>query len=118
MASIRNILVVTIMQIAVVVVGVLAAGICHKVFTDHNAEMPGPAAALYWHGVVGLLIPATWGIGTVVLHLRANVGDGIKTLAFWLGILILIVIAVFVLYADVTPWFQAMEWQPANNPDE
>ena len=106
------------MQVAVLVVGVLAAGICHKVFSDRNVAMPWPAAALYWHGVIGLLIPATWGIGTVVLHLRANVGDGIKTLAFWLGVLILIVMTVFVLYADVSPWFQAMHWQPANNADE
>lgn len=117
MASIRNILVVTIMQIAVVVVGVLAAGICHKVFTDHTVAMPAPAAMLYWHGVVGLLIPATWGIGTVVLHLRTNVSDGIKTLAFWFGILILIVMTIFVLYADVTPWFHIM-WNLQGGADD
>ena len=117
MASIRNILVVTIMQIAVIVVGVLAAGICHKVFTNHEVAMPPPAAALYWHGVVGLLIPATWGIGTVVLHLRTNVSDGIKTLAFWFGILILIVMTIFILYADVTPWFRIM-WNVVGDADE
>jgi hypothetical protein len=118
MASIRNILVVTIMQVAVIVVGVLAAGICHKVFTDHNAAMPLPAAMLYWHGVIGLLIPSAWGIGTVALHLRTNVSDDIKTLAFWVGVLLLLVIVIFVLYADVTPWFQAMQWNPRDNSDE
>jgi hypothetical protein len=118
MASIRNVVVVTIMQVAVIVVGVLAAGICHKVFSDHNVAMPSPAALLYWHGVIGLFIPVAWGMGTVVLHLRTNVSDGIKTLAFWLGVLILILITVFVLYADVTPWFQAMQWNPADNGDE
>jgi hypothetical protein len=117
MASIRNILVVTIMQIAVIVVGVLAAGLCHRAFTGDNVAMPLPVAMLYWHGVVGLLIPATWGIGTVVLHLRTNIGDGIKTLAFWLGILILIVITIFVLYADVTPWFRIM-WNLGGDADE
>ena len=100
------------MQVAVIVVGILAAGICHKVFTDHNAAM------LYWHGVVGLLIPTIWGMGTVVLHLRTTVSDGIKTLAFWLGVLILILMVAFVLYADVTPWFQAMKWNPESGGDE
>jgi hypothetical protein len=118
MASVKNIVVVTIMQVAVIVVGVLAAGICHKVFLDHNVAMPLPAAMLYWHGVVGLLIPVAWGMGTVVLYLRTTVSDGIKTLAFWLGVLILIMMIAFVLYADVTPWFQAMQWNPADNGDE
>ncbi len=118
MASIRNIVVVTIMQVAVIVVGVLAAGICHKVFLDHNVAMPSPAAVLYWHGVIGLLIPVTWGMGTVVLHLRTSASDGIKTLAFWLGVLILILMVAFILYADVTPWFQAMHWNPESNADE
>ncbi|HTR44039.1 MAG TPA: hypothetical protein VMH87_20690 [Pseudomonadales bacterium] len=118
MASIRNIVMVTIMQVAVIVVGVLAAGICHRVLTDHDVAMPLLASMLYWHGVIGLLIPIVWGVGTVVLHLRTNVPDGVKTLAFWLGILILIVMIVFVLYADVTPWFQAMQWNPGGNADD
>lgn len=118
MASIRNILVVTIMQVAVIVVGVLGAGVCNRVFTDHNTALPGPAAVLYWHGVIGLLIPAAWGIGTVVLHLRTNVPDGIKTLAFWLGVLLLLVMTAFILYADVSPWVQATHWNPADNSDE
>lgn len=118
MASIRNIVLVTIMQVAVIVIGVLAAGICHRVFTDHNVAMPLPTAMLYWHGVIGLIFPIVWGIGTVVLHLRTNAPDGLKTLAFWLGILILIVIIAFVLYADVTPWFQAMQWNPGGDADQ
>ena len=119
MGSIRNIVVLTIMQVAVIVVGVLAAGICHRVFTDHNnTAMPLPAALLYWHGVIGLLIPVAWGVGTIVLHLRADVSDGIKTLAFWLGVFILILITAFVLYANVTPWLLAMHWNPPDNTDQ
>jgi hypothetical protein len=108
MASIRNTVVVAIMQIAVIVFGVLGAGICHKVFSSDNVAMPLPAAMLYSHGLMGFFIPMIWGVVAVVLQLRATVSDDIKSLIFWLGVLTLILIAIFVVYADVTPWFNVM----------
>lgn len=49
-----------------------------------------------------------WGVVAVVLQLRATVSDDIKSLIFWLGVFMLIVIAIFVIYADVTPWFNGI----------
>ena len=120
MSSIRNIVVVAIMQVGVIAAGILAAGICHKVSESNGIAMPAAVSAVYWHGIAGLLIPLVWGSGTVVLFLRANISDEIKTLAFWFGVLALVVLAVFVVYADATPWLNGGMWHLAgdDNGDE
>jgi len=118
MASIKNIVVVAIMQVGVLVAGVLAAGICHKVWTANGVAMPTPAAMLYWHGVTGLLIPVGWGAGAVMLYLRTNVSEEIKTLMFWAGVLTLVLLAAFVIYADATPWLDGNGWNVAGDNDQ
>jgi hypothetical protein len=110
MATIKNTVVVAIMQVGIIVAGMLAAGICHKVFTINNQTMPFPVTLLYNCGLMGFSIPLTWGTVAVVLQLRATVPDGIKALIFWLGVLMLIVMGVFIVYADVTPWFHGFMW--------
>jgi hypothetical protein len=117
MASIRNTVIVALMQVGVIMAGILAAGICHKIWSGNNWAMPGPAAVLYTYGLAGFFIPICWGSGAVVLQLRANVSDDIKALAFWLGVLVVILLAIFIIYADVTPWFDGRVWAPAPDAD-
>ena len=106
MVSLRNIVVVAIMQVGVIVAGVLGAGICYKVWTMSDLALPLAVALLCHSGPAWLLIPLVWGAGTVALQLRSQASDDLKILAFCLGVVILIGLAVFVIYADVTPWFQ------------
>jgi hypothetical protein len=87
----------------VIVAGVLAAGLWHKAWLDPYLSMPFPAAMLYSYGIVGFSIPLTWSILTLVLLRRPEVLDETKDLMFWLGVLMLVVLVVFVVYADVTP---------------
>lgn len=108
MISIRNIVVLALMQAGVIVVGVLAAGLCHRVYTSNGMEVPGPVAALYNFGVIGLLIPLAWVTGAAALHLRATVSDNSKVLVFWAGILILVVLVVFVIWTDVPLLIRAL----------
>src|SRR5580658_277439 len=108
MASIRNTVIVAMMQVGVIIAGVLAAGICHKVWTNNGVAMPIPASLLYGHGLMGFLVPTIWGTGAIVIQLHTNISDEIKTLAFWLGVLFLIALAIFIIYADVTPWLNGM----------
>ena len=115
MVTIRNTVVVAIMQVGVIVAGVLAAGICHRMSVSNNTAMPFLALALYSYGVVGLLIPLAWVTGAVVLQLRANFSDSITVLMFWLGILLLIALTVFVFYADVPPLLRGLINMHSNN---
>lgn len=108
MISIRNIVLLALMQAGVIVMGVLATGLCHHLYAGNDMAMPGPVAMLYNYGVMALLIPLAWVTGTVALHLREAVSDDVKALMFWVGIFILIALVVFVVNADVSPWFRIM----------
>jgi hypothetical protein len=104
MASIRNTVIVAIMQVGVIVAAVLAAGICHRVWTTSNVPVPPLIALLYDHGIGWLMIPMVWITGAAILHSRPGASDDVRTLMFWLGVLVLIALTVFALYADVSPW--------------
>ena len=110
-------MVVAVMQVGVIVAGVLAAGLCHKGFASQGLAVPVLAAMLYRYGVIGLFIPLAWGAGALALQIRAGVSEDVKTLIFWSGVLLLIGLSVFVLYADVTPWLH-IRWNKGGGDDD
>lgn len=116
MASIRNTVVVAILQVGVVVAGVLAAGVCHRVWTSHDWAPPALVALLCHYGIAGLLIPMAWAAGAIVLQTRAGVSEDVRVLTFWLGVLALMVLVVFAAYADVSPWLVFL--RNAGNPND
>ena len=116
MASIRNTVVVAILQVGVIVVGVLAAGLCHRVWMSRDWPPPPLIALLYNHGIAGLVIPLAWIIGAATLHTRPGVSDDVRALMFWMGVLVLVALIFFALYADVSPWLQFL--RNAGNADD
>ncbi len=106
MFTIYNATLVAVMQVGVIVAGVLASGLWHKFMTDSRMEMPFPASCIYPYGTIGFAIPFMWIICALLLRRRDNVSDGIKSLAFWFGVLILVTLAIFMIYANVSPCFQ------------
>jgi hypothetical protein len=117
MSSIKNIVVVALMQVIVIVAGVLAAGLCHKECTLSNIAMPLPAAMLYTYGFTAFLVPLAWSAGAVTLQLRPNVSEDVRTLMFWLGVFVLIALAIFCIYADVTLWLRIL-WNLSSPRDD
>jgi hypothetical protein len=116
MGSIRNTVVVAIMQVGVIVAGVLAAGVCHRVWTSRDWPLPALVGLLYHFGFMGLLIPLAWAAGAAVLQTRAGVSEDVRVLMFWLGVLVLVVLVVFVAYADGSPWLIFL--RDTGNPDD
>lgn len=108
MFSIKNAVYVAIMQVGVIVVGVLAAGLCYKAQTDMGVRFPTAYMLLLNHTITFLAIPLVW--ITVVLWIRSRpeATEDVKNLAFWSGVLLIIALPIFVFYADVTPWFNIM----------
>jgi len=118
MASIRNTVVLAIMQVGVIVAGVLAAGLCHKILTFNNLPVPSLVTMLCSYGVAGFFIPLAWSLGAIMLQLRADVSEDVKTLIFWMGIFVLIALVAFVLYADVPPLFRVMRGMGSGGVDD
>lgn len=105
MFTIYNATLVAVMQVGVIVAGVLASGFWHKFYLDSDIEMPFPTGLLYHYGLFGLAIPFVWLVTALALHWTPAVSAGVETLAFWLGVLVLITLAAFVIYANISPLF-------------
>ena len=82
MASIRNTVVVAIMQVGVIVAAVLAAGVCHRVWLSRDWPLPPLVTLFYNYGIAGLLIPLTWAAAAAVLQTRAGVSEDVRVLIY------------------------------------
>ena len=109
MFSIKNAVYVAITQVGVIVIGVLAAGLCHKAQADMGVQFPAAYMLLLNHPVVFLMIPLVW--ITTVLSIRSlpEASEDVKNLAFWSGVLLLILLLIFVVRANVIPWLN-LDW--------
>ena len=105
MFSIYNATLVAVIQVGVIVAGVLALGLWHRASINNGLAMPPAAGLLYGYGVTGFLIPLVWLTFALLVRRSPKVSDDVKTLAFGLGIAVLIALVVLVLYADVVPVF-------------
>jgi magnesium-transporting ATPase (P-type) len=114
MFSIKNAVYVAIMQVGVIVVGVLAAGLCYKVWADMEVRLSTAYMLLLNHAVMFLAIPLVWITLVLWIRSRPEASDDVKNLAFWSGVLLIIALVIFVFYADVTPWFNIM-WRMADD---
>jgi len=106
MFTIRNTVIVALMQVGIIVAGVLAAGLCHRLWTVNGMPMPLPAAILYNYGVLWFAIPLGWSVIALVLRDRPGISDDVKSLVFLIGVLLVLLLGLFVIYADITPWLR------------
>jgi hypothetical protein len=116
MFSIKNAVYVAIMQVGVIVVGVLAAGLCEKVRVGMGARLPPAYTIFLNHTAPFLVIPLLWIAVVLWIRSRPKLSDDLKNLAFWSGVFVLITLVFFVFYADVTPWFSIM-WRMDGDAD-
>jgi len=114
--TITNTVLIAIMQVGVIVAGVLAAGASQKWWMTNEAPTPYLTTLLLRHGVLALTIPLAWSVLAVSLRRRPDISDGLKTLTFLAGILILIALAVIIVYAIARPWFD-VDWSLGRSPD-
>ena len=108
MASVRNTVLVALMQVGVIVGGVLGAGAFYKAAAVTNLKLPWTILALVTYGGFGLCLPLIWVTAALLIRRRPDVADEVKRLVHWLGLALLIGLGAFMIYADVTPWLGIM----------
>lgn len=109
MFTIRNIVIVALMQVGVIVAGVLASGLCHRFWTMNGvAALPLATLLLYHYSVLWFAIPIGWSLLALTLRNRPQISDDAKSLVFSLGVILLLTLVVFVVLADVAPWMNFM----------
>jgi len=91
------------MQVGVIVAGVLASGVWHKMAIGDNIRLPYPVMFLYGYGVWGLFIPLIWILCTMLIGNHPHTSDWFKILMLWSGVLLILALAEFVLFANISP---------------
>ena len=109
MSTVRNIVLVALMQVGVIVGGVLGAGVSHKWWTSFGIALPPSTLLLMNYGVIALVMPLIWGVCTLRLRQTPEVPEEIKALVFFSGILLLAFLCLIVGYAVLEPWLN-VDW--------
>ncbi len=107
--SIRNALIVALLQVGVVVAGVLGVETGYFLDPDKSAFIQSLPGWLHNYGVVCLLIPPVW----FCCFGWASISDGergkIRKRIFWAGILVLLALALVMGYAMFgVPYYRRM----------
>ncbi|HEU5395751.1 MAG TPA: hypothetical protein VFV81_01195 [Verrucomicrobiae bacterium] len=92
-----------------IVIGVLAGGLCVKARAEMHAPLPLPVAFLENGAYLFLLVPVLWLIAALLVRNAPGISDDVKGLAFATGIALLIALGILVLYADLSPWLH-LDW--------
>ncbi|MBI2929707.1 MAG: hypothetical protein HYY24_28955 [Verrucomicrobia bacterium] len=100
MFTTRNAVVVALMQISVIVSGVLGAGVLLRILE----RVPASTRFLVDYGVALLAIPLIWISAAVVVRSRSAISESTKSVAFWLGLALLLALMLFVANALIGPW--------------
>lgn len=104
MFTTSNAVLVALIQIGVIVIGILAAGVSNKIWTDTGVPVTSAALLLLEYGVALLLIPVVWICSVMAVHQRNSISEETRNLTFWSGTVFIVSLAVFELYAIFSPW--------------
>ena len=103
--TIRNAVLIALVQVAIIVTRVLAAGISHKWWATPGIQLPQTTLFLINYGVVLLSAPVVW----IALALRLRIShlpDSVKSIAFLSGFLLILILLVLIGHAVITPWIR------------
>jgi hypothetical protein len=101
--TIRNTVILALVQVGVVVAGVLAAGAAYKWYATFNLKPPSLTALLADYGLLALVLPLAWVALALQALRRGEDWDDRKLLAIWSGILLLLLLLLGVGYVAVRP---------------
>src|SRR5262245_37216759 len=103
--TVRNVVLIAVMQVGVVVMGVLAAGVSQRWWAINGTPIPVVTILVQQYGMLAFTIPLLWTISILRLRLRSEVSDRLKAAVFAAGIAILITLIAIMGYAIIRPWF-------------
>ncbi|MDA3797600.1 MAG: hypothetical protein PF692_00765 [Kiritimatiellae bacterium] len=97
----KPIAIFALMQVSIIVLGILAAGIASKMARDLGAATTGTIIFIRNHGIYLLFIPIIWGAVTAYVQ---NTSSGIKSaILLYSGLAIAIILALFMFFKIAAP---------------
>jgi len=102
MFTILNATRLAVMQVGVITIGVLGAGLCRKMYTLGGRQPPLLTGLVADYGFIGLILPLAW-IAVAVLIYRKEVSDTVKSMMFVSGIAFVAIMVLFFVIIDFSP---------------
>ena len=118
MFNVRNAVLVALMQVGVIVFGVCGAGASRRAWTamEDKLQIPDSISNVIHYGPLAMVIPLGWALFALWLRERPDVSDDAKSLAFYSGIMVVVLLALIMGVADIKPWL-GIDWGVSHTPD-
>jgi hypothetical protein len=103
-----NTAILGLIQIGVVVVGVIGAGVTAHRLGEFGIAIPAWSSTTAAYGWFALAIPVVWITTSMILQHRDEVSDFPEGLTYFSGYLVLLLLIVGAITAVLPPWIQLM----------
>ena len=112
MFSIRNAVVLAVLQVAVIIAGIFGAGAGNKMWNTMNDPLAEPASLAHVlnFGPLALVIPPVWMLLVLFMRRNAHISDKAKSRFYGAGVCILAVLILLIIDMVVGPWF-GLDWR-------
>ena len=106
--TVRNTVILALVQVGVIVAGVLAAGACQKWCATLAFPVRRPTALLAEYGFLALALPVAWAAAALYVQRRSEEPGAAAATAFLAGLLLLALLLLGVGHAAVAPLLRLM----------
>ncbi len=102
----RNTAILGLVQVGVIVLGVLGAGLTVMCFTEWNAQLtPWTKLVASW-GFLALVVPVIWAALALGLLVSAEDHDFARVVTFCWGVIMVALLLAGVVYSSAMPWLR------------
>lgn len=103
--SFKNIAILGLIQVGVVVVGVLGAGLLHKCSNEFGIQLTQPTKiAGSDYGFVAVIVPMIWITVAMAVQSRTDTEDSPEVLTFVSGVFVSLLLLLGAFIVAVLPW--------------
>jgi hypothetical protein len=102
MFTVANAVLVALVQVGVIVLSILGAGLTSRIFKD--LPLPAVTKFLVHYGFILMAFPLLWITTAIWIRIRKDVDEDAKTLVFFCGIGLAVMLLFFGGYGTVKPW--------------
>ncbi len=118
MFNVRNAVMLALMQIGVIVFGVCGAGASRRAWTamEDKLQIPDSISQVIHYGPLAMVIPLGWALFVLWLRERPAVSDEAKSMAFYSGVVLVVLLGLIMGVAVIKPWL-GIDWGASRTSD-
>jgi hypothetical protein len=104
----RNLVILALTQTGVIVAGILAAGACHRWYSQSAFAPPSGVTILSEYGFLALAFPLAWIVAALAIRQRHPETAVAGVVVFLAGFFLVLLLLLGIWYAVVHPWLRLL----------